>query len=393
MGPPRAILLPALLLILIISFVFFLQSFDSADFSSSSTVLSATKDDTVDLKSTAHQEALAKHALNSSLGFGEIVYISMPDRTDRQDAMTLLASFFGIKLKLIPGVRGSEISPKAMPDGVYRTTRPSELGCWRAHVNAWRYLLDSDMDTLLIFEDDLDWNTNLKKTMETLSLQMQNSQIRLSEPSDYERANAPYGLDWDVLDIGSCKDSGHPDFKDVSQIWNDPDVPDIRVTKRNKLMYNSLHDFGLTDADIGKKRLLAPAYLTVCTSAYAITRQGAERLLMAMSYIGFRNAVDTDMSRAFREGRVRGYMLTPPAISQFRIGGSKDTDNRDPGDPRMGSTINGHGNLHGFSANLKGSARKWMVDNLNLNNWEDYKRIRQEKLAEVTEESSLPARG
>ncbi|KAK9332991.1 hypothetical protein V1520DRAFT_367220 [Lipomyces starkeyi] len=353
MGPPRAMLLPVLLLTLIISF-----------------------DDTVDLKSTAHQQALAKHALNSSLGFGEIVYISMPDRTDRQDAMTLLASTFGIKLKLIPGVRGSEMSPKAIPDGVHRKTRPSELGCWRAHVNAWRYLLDSDMDTLLIFEDDLDWNTNLKKTMEKLSLEMQNSKIRLSEPSDYERANAPYGLDWDVLDIGSCKDSGHPDFKDVSQIWNDPDVPDIGVTKQNKLMYDSLHDFGLTDADIGKKRLLAPAYLTVCTSAYAITRQGAERLLMTMSYIGFRNAVDTDMSRAFREGRVRGYMLTPPAISQFRIGGSKDTDNRDPGDPRLGR-----------------SARKWMVDSLKLNNWEDYKRIRQEKLAEVTEESSLPARG
>ncbi|KAK9428140.1 hypothetical protein V1505DRAFT_402092 [Lipomyces doorenjongii] len=353
MGPPRAILLPALLLMLIISF-----------------------NDTVDLKSATHQESLAKHALNSSLGFGEIVYISMPDRTDRQDAMTLLASSFGIKLKLIPGVRGSEMSPKAMPDGLYRKTRPSELGCWRAHVNAWRHLLDSDMDTLLIFEDDLDWNTNLKKTMETLSLQMQNSKIRLSEPSDYELANAPYGLDWDVLDIGSCKDSGHPDFKDISQIWDDPDVPDIGVTKQNQLMYDSLHNFGLTDADIGKKRLLAPAYLTVCTSAYAITRQGAERLLMAMSYIGFRNAVDTDMSRAFREGRVRGYMLTPPAISQFRIGGSKDTDNRDPGDPRLGR-----------------SARKWMVDNMKLNNWEDYKRIKQEKLAEVAEESSLPARG
>ncbi|KAK9236618.1 hypothetical protein V1525DRAFT_378896 [Lipomyces kononenkoae] len=381
MGPPKAILLPAVVLTVIIAFVVVLQSFTPVDSSSFSILSSAAKDDVakVDLKSSAHQEELAKRAHNATLGFGEIVYISMPERSDRQDAMTILATSFGIKIKHFPGVRGTEMSPKAMPDGVAKKTLPSEIGCWRAHANAWRYLLESDMDTLLIFEDDLDWNINLKQTMELLSLQMQNSKIRLSEPSDYERANAPYGLDWDVLDIGSCKDSGHPDFKDVYQMWDDPDVAGLDVIKKTRMIYESLQNFGLTDEDIGKKRLLSPAYRTVCTSAYAITRQGAERLLMAMSYIEFRNAVDTDMSRAFREGRVRGYMLTPPAISQFRIGGAKDTDNRKAGDPRLGTSINGQGNLHGFSTNLKDSARAQMVEKMQLNNWEDYKRVREER--------------
>ncbi|KAK9366986.1 hypothetical protein V1509DRAFT_627886 [Lipomyces kononenkoae] len=383
MGPPKAILVPALGLTLIISFVVFLHSFATIDSSSFGILSSAAKNDTVatevDLKSSAHQKALAERAHNSTLGFGEILYISMPERSDRQDAMTLLSTTFGIRIKHFAGVRGSEMSPKAMPDGVAKKTLPSEIGCWRAHANAWRYLLESDMDTLLIFEDDLDWNVNLKQTMELLSLQMQNSKIRQTEPSDYERANAPYGLDWDVLDIGSCKDSGHPNFTDVFQVWDDPDVAGLEVIKRTKMIYESLQNFGLTDDDIGKKRLLAPAYLTVCTSAYAITRQGAERLLMEMSYIEFRNAVDTDMSRAFRDGRVRGYMLTPPAISQFRIGGAKDTDNRKPGDPRLGNSINGKGNLHGFSANLKDSARQWMVEKMQLNNWDDYKQVREER--------------
>ncbi|KAJ8100055.1 hypothetical protein POJ06DRAFT_123022 [Lipomyces tetrasporus] len=352
-GPLRATLVPGLLLTLIIFLV--VHSSRSTD------------DDNADLSSAAHKAALAKRAHNSSLGFGEIVYISMPERTDRQDAMSLLADSFGLELKLVPGVRGTDISPKAIPDEVPEKMRPSELGCWRAHADAWRYLLESDMETLLIFEDDVDWNPNVKQTFETLSLQMQDSKVRLTHPSDHERKIAPYGLDWDVLYVGSCKDGGNPDFKGVSQIWDDPDVPSAQQTSKSTL--EALYNFGLTDADIGKKRVLAPAYWTLCTTAYAITRQGAKRLLLTMSYLGLHAAVDNDMSRIFRDGKLKGYTLSPPAFSQFRVGGTKDSDRVD-----IGQTREGKGNTQGRSYNIKGSARQWMVDNLKLDNWEEYRR-------------------
>ncbi|KAK9321114.1 hypothetical protein V1517DRAFT_183005 [Lipomyces orientalis] len=355
-GPLRATLIPGLLLTLIIVLVVQQsQSPHSAD------------DDNADLSSAAHKAALAKRAHNSSLGFGEIVYISMPERTDRQDAMNLLADSFGLQLKLVPGVRGTDMSPKAIPDEVPEKMRPSELGCWRAHADAWRYLLESDLETLLIFEDDVDWNPNLKQTFETLSLQMQDSKVRLTHPSDYERKIAPYGLDWDVLYVGSCKDGGNPDFNGVVQVWDDPDVPRAEQTSKSTL--EALHNFGLSDADIGKKRVLAPAYWTLCTTAYAVTRQGAKRLLLTMSYLGLRAAVDNDMSRIFREGKLRGYTLSPPAFSQFRVGGAKDSDRVD-----IGQTVEGKGNTQGRSYNIKGSARQWMVDSLKLDNWEEYRR-------------------
>ncbi|KAK9328764.1 hypothetical protein V1520DRAFT_345139 [Lipomyces starkeyi] len=332
--------------------------------------------DSVDLKSATHQAALATHAHNTSLGFGEIVYISMPDRTDRQDAMNLLAYTFGLKLKFLPGVSGADISTKAIPDEVPKRLRLSELGCWRAHANAWRYLLDSNMDTLLVLEDDIDWNPNVKQTFETLSLQMQNSTVRLNEPSDYERANAPYGLDWDILYLGSCKHGGNPDFKNLVQVWDDPDVPD--VNHLTKTTIEALKSFGLANVEIGKKRVLAPAYRTECNTAYAITRQGAQRLLFTMSYIGLHGAVDEDMTRLFREGRLKGYTITPPVFSQFRVGGAKDTDNKLPGDPRLGDSINGKGNLRGWNYDIKGSARQSMADTLEVNVWDDYKRVRPE---------------
>ncbi|KAK9368147.1 hypothetical protein V1509DRAFT_624393 [Lipomyces kononenkoae] len=325
-----------------------------------------------DLLSEEHQAALAKHAWNASLGFGEIVYISMPGRTDRQDAMNMLAWFTDISLKLVPGVDGTVVPPKAIPDSAPKDIQPSVLGCFRAHANAWQYLLQTGMDTLLIFEDDLDWDPNIKATMETLSLQMQNSKIRQNPQSDYERKNAPYGLDWDVLYVGSYKHGGNPELKDVVQTWDDPHVPGLKGVRGPAHILNALRMAGLNDSEIGKKRMLAPSYTTEKNTAYAITRQGAARLLFLLSYIGDLKAgdVDQDMTRLFIEGRLKGYTLTPPAFTQFKVGGSKDSDNVE-----IGKTVNGKGNLRGQSPYIKGSTRQLMVDSLKLDNWNDYKKL------------------
>jgi hypothetical protein len=42
---------------------------------------------------------------NATLDFQEIIYLSMPYRTDRQDALSLIAAVTGLKLTMIPGVR------------------------------------------------------------------------------------------------------------------------------------------------------------------------------------------------------------------------------------------------------------------------------------------------
>lgn len=41
---------------------------------------------------------------NETLNFQEIIYVSMPYRTDRQDALSLIAAVTGLKLTMIPGV-------------------------------------------------------------------------------------------------------------------------------------------------------------------------------------------------------------------------------------------------------------------------------------------------
>ncbi|KAK9234924.1 hypothetical protein V1525DRAFT_428189 [Lipomyces kononenkoae] len=312
---------------------------------------------------------LASMAWNESLGFGDVLYVSMPDRTDRQDAMNLAASMSGFKLRLIDGVDGNSVSPKAIPDDEdfkWVKLNPSEVGCWRAHVNAWRYVLDSNLETALIIEDDIDWDKNIHKVLQDLSLQMQNNTLRRVLPTDHERTSAPYGLDWDVLFMGQCNDQAYPNRRDLVQAYDDPNVPSRKDTEVPFL--NQMASLGIEGDDVGKKRLLSPAYGPACTMGYAITRRGAQRLLLHLSYMRLRGPVDLDIMWNLQDGNIRGYTVTPPLFAAWRVGGQKDSDNK----PAPNMTISGNGNKGGWSRNIKTSARLAMVNELAMDNWKDY---------------------
>jgi hypothetical protein len=47
---------------------------------------------------------------NSALQFERILVINLPRRTDRKDAMTLIAASTGLKLNWVDGLLGSEVS-------------------------------------------------------------------------------------------------------------------------------------------------------------------------------------------------------------------------------------------------------------------------------------------
>ncbi|KAK9327870.1 hypothetical protein V1520DRAFT_347566 [Lipomyces starkeyi] len=317
--------------------------------------------------STKSKSALAATAWNETLGFSKVLYISMPYRTDRQDAMNLLASMSDIKIKLILGVDGDSINAKAVPDKA--DLRASVLGCWRAHADAWRDVIDNNFETALILEDDIDWDENIHQIFHDLSLQMQNNKLRLVKPTDHERASAPYGLDWDVLFLGQCLDQAHPDHRDLVQIYDDPNVPSRKDTQ--KVFLDQMESLGVEGDDVGKKRLLSPAYGPACTMGYAISRKGAQRLLLNLSYLGLRGPVDNDMAWTLQDGKIRGYTVTPPLFAAWRVGGQKDSDNYTP-NPNEAMAENG--NRAGLSQNLKSSARVAMVGQLAMDNWGDYVR-------------------
>lgn len=54
-------------------------------------------------------------ATNSTLGFQRIYAISLPQRTDRQDALTLMSVLSGLEINIAPGVRGEDVLEKTIP--------------------------------------------------------------------------------------------------------------------------------------------------------------------------------------------------------------------------------------------------------------------------------------
>jgi len=96
---------------------------------------------------------------NATLGFGAILLISLPERTDRRDAVSLIASAQGVQItKLINAVKGSEVAAKAKPAGSGKQKlKDGEIGAWRSHIDAFKWIVDNGIETALILEDDIDW--------------------------------------------------------------------------------------------------------------------------------------------------------------------------------------------------------------------------------------------
>src|SRR5262249_2930624 len=102
------------------------------------------------------------HIANSTLDFQQIFAINLPSRLDRKDLLTVMAKHSNISVPIVPGVRSvaeNALPPPREPGSL----RPEEYAVWRAHANVWRRVIQNDLTTALILEDDNDWDLNLKE--------------------------------------------------------------------------------------------------------------------------------------------------------------------------------------------------------------------------------------
>jgi GR25 family glycosyltransferase involved in LPS biosynthesis len=89
-------------------------------------------------------------------------------------------------------VIGADIHDKAKPNEA-TNLRPEQLGCWRSHADVWRRVVDEEIETALILEDDADWDVNIHEIFQELSVQMRKGELRKAAASDHEKRSAPYG--------------------------------------------------------------------------------------------------------------------------------------------------------------------------------------------------------
>ncbi|RDW82818.1 hypothetical protein BP6252_03930 [Coleophoma cylindrospora] len=255
--------------------------------------------------------------MNATLGFQKIYVLSMPSRTDKRDALILSAHLTGIDLEFVDGVKPEEVSEKAVPLRWSKGTGGT-LGCWRGHT--------------MIMEDDVDWEAMIKAQLTDFARgtrSLINSSLA-SWASENPQVPSPYGNGWDLMFIGHCG-LNNLAGKD-REYWiteNDPTVvtPEERKIQR-QTRWARRPDWMLDHLAGNTTRVVTPVKSAVCLASYAISLQGAMKILYDQSILP--NAIEIDNSLGKFCERGDGLCLAPwPSIFGTHVPAgdmSKDSD-------------------------------------------------------------------
>lgn len=176
----------------------------------------------------------------SKMGLDEVFMINLERRKDRYERMKYNLDLLGIKYKHVAAVDGRTLNQdyidlhgiKMMPEFSEpyhgRPLTYGEIGCFMSHYNTWKEIVDRNLDTTLVFEDDIRFEAFFKDKLEYLLKELATIRDK-----------------WDIVYIG------------------------------RKILHNAVEDW-LPGSD----QLVTVDY-TYWTLAYIISKKGAEKLIKA----------------------------------------------------------------------------------------------------------------
>ncbi|OHE94312.1 hypothetical protein CORC01_10359 [Colletotrichum orchidophilum] len=256
---------------------------------------------------------------NSTFGFPKIFLINLPTRFDLLDAATIQAFLSGVQFEVFPAVETDMIKDKGMPPTRDKERlKQTEKGCWRAHANIWSHMLRNDLPVALIMEADVAWDINVRTIMTkfhenfTSLLQQLNStqlpRIRKSRTSGNESVSNIFpdpedpwhSKHWDILSVGHCTE----DPRDHEHMikYDDEHVPPGKDY------------YGQT---LGSERVVRKSGGIACTTAYAVSRSGAAKLLLR-SATNLDLPVDLVIKQMTMTRDMIAYSVHPPIMAQWK---------------------------------------------------------------------------
>ncbi len=136
-----------------------------------------------------------------------------------------------------------------------------------------RRMIEERITTALIMESDADWDMRIHDILPGVAMGAKEIADfpfpTPGHPRDLSPPVSPYGDTWDVLWIGHC--GSHPDGTGRIYVWDDPTVPpEDKEYSFAGQPSKEQHPPGT--------RIVFEQDLTICTSAYAISLQGAIKM-------------------------------------------------------------------------------------------------------------------
>jgi GR25 family glycosyltransferase involved in LPS biosynthesis len=268
--------------------------------------------------------------------------------------VTLSAATSNIKLDFVDGVTGDSIKQSAYPPPSENQKLQAGIrGSWRTHMNALQRVVQQNLTTALIMEDDVDWDVRIRQNLQRFALAsrfLAEEKDDLSKAKKYKIEKRPnpetpeagfqilnehaITLNLPSLPLSSIYPSSHQKPK-ISSPYGDPAEWDIlwighcganfpRMSKTHEEHDTTIANVILTHSDDdtvpvgrhlkahpfqGSLDPLADAYPphtrvyhratggTLCTVAYAVSQRGARRLLHQFGTKGWNNIFDSEMGR------------------------------------------------------------------------------------------------
>ncbi|WPH04459.1 Hypothetical protein R9X50_00735000 [Acrodontium crateriforme] len=254
---------------------------------------------------TRHAASLDS-VFNETLGFQKVFVLNLPARTDHRDSMSLAAALTGFQVEYADGVLGATVNDKYLPPGGEKAKLSEGMkGSWRAHLNIARMIVERNITSALILEDDCDWDLRIKSQLRTFAkasrllvqpvrgapsrlldttVHRHEGQkpidIDINDQSTVQPTSSPYGdVDkWDLLWLGHCG-ANLPRATDETTplgrviISNDETVPQPHHLNMQ---------FGnrdLLDEYANHTRVVTRTRANTCILAYALSQTGARRML------------------------------------------------------------------------------------------------------------------
>lgn len=264
--------------------------------------------------------------INSTLGFQKIFAVEMPARLDRENAIKLQAAIHGLDIEMQPAIdmknyagnnyKGLTPSSKKLLgdpgflDGVY--------GCYQAHLQLLKKIVDENLSSALILEGDAVFDVNIKQILADTIDHIPD--VVNKGPNNFIKTNKiddPFmSPNWDMFFLATCYD--HDRF------------PDEYVEYPDKMSQGG----GSIPAPKYYRRLGRSGGPT-CTAGYAVSREGALKLLMKLS-VDVDDPIDVKYVRYAGDETILAYTINPPPIGAWKYKG-------DLGIGGLDSVIHGEG--------------------------------------------------
>ncbi|PPJ53105.1 hypothetical protein CBER1_11674 [Cercospora berteroae] len=283
--------------------------------------------------------------------------INLPTRTDRKDAGALAAALTGLNVDFVEAV--SHVAEKALPPGGKETNLNSGgAGAWRSHMNVIRTIVEQNISSALVLEDDADWDIRIKRQMqdfakasrlliqplsgtdnEYLDPTWPQPDAWNSEPPSFEVDNetstvvpmtSPYGdlSRWGMLWLGHCG-CRFPWAEDKNVPIGRAIISDDETVPARKHINIEFGDTQLVDQYPDHTRVVARSRVNTCTLAYAVSQDGARRMLYEFGIHRVTDPLDM-MYRALCDGVSGRDLMTclspqPALFNHHRPAGPKSS--------------------------------------------------------------------